>query len=59
MAEVKKKKVNVLIVDDQPAKLLSYEVILSDLGENLIRAGSGREALDQLLKMDVAVVLWT
>ena len=34
------------MVDDQPAKLLSYEVILSELGENLIKAGSGREALE-------------
>jgi PAS domain S-box-containing protein len=50
-------KVNILMVDDQPAKLLSYEVILSDLGENLIKAGSGREALEHLLKTDVAVVL--
>jgi PAS domain S-box-containing protein len=50
-------KVNILMVDDQPAKLLSYEVILSDLGENLIKATSGREALEQLLKTDVAVVL--
>src|SRR6202008_165933 len=50
-------KVNILMVDDQPAKLLSYEVILGDLGENLIKATSGREALDHLLKHDVAVVL--
>src|SRR5437660_5269712 len=50
-------KVNILLVDDQPAKLLSYEVILSELGENLIKATSGREALEQLLKNDVAVVL--
>jgi two-component sensor histidine kinase/two-component SAPR family response regulator len=50
-------KVNILLVDDQPAKLLSYEVILRDLGDNLVKATSGREALDQLLKMDVAVVL--
>src|SRR5947209_13536854 len=50
-------KVNILMVDDQPAKLLSYEVILSQLGENLIKATSGREALEQLLKNDVAVVL--
>ena len=35
-------KVNILMVDDQPAKLLSYEAILSDLGENLIKATSGR-----------------
>ena len=48
---------NILMVDDQPAKLLSYEVILSELGENLIKAGSGREALEHLLKTDIAVVL--
>jgi PAS domain S-box-containing protein len=50
-------KVNILLVDDQPAKLLSYEVILKDLNENLIKAASGREALEQLLKTDIAVVL--
>jgi PAS domain S-box-containing protein len=50
-------KVNILMVDDQPAKLLSYEVILKDLGENLIAASSGKEALEFLLKTDVAVVL--
>src|SRR6202163_446667 len=50
-------KVNILMVDDQPAKLLSYEVILKELDENLIKAHSGREALDQLLKNDIAVVL--
>jgi len=50
-------KVNILMVDDHPDKLLTYEVILSELGENLIKATSGREALEQLLKNDVAVVL--
>ena len=50
-------KVNILMVDDQPAKLLTYEVILSELGENLLKASSAREALEQLLKTDVAVVL--
>ncbi len=50
-------KVNILLIDDQPAKLLSYEAILSDLGENLIKASSGREALEHLLKTDIAVVL--
>lgn len=49
--------VNILLVDDQPAKLLSYEVILKDLGENLLKAHSGREALELILKNDVAVVL--
>ncbi|MGH6788212.1 MAG: response regulator [Pseudolabrys sp.] len=50
-------KVNILLVDDQQAKLLSYEVILHDLGENLLKASSGREALEHLLKSDIAVVL--
>ncbi len=38
-------------------KLLSYEAILDELGENLIKANSGKEALEQLLKNDIAVVL--
>src|SRR5271169_3704614 len=50
-------RVNVLLVDDQPSKLLSYEVILEELGENLIKASSGRQALEQLLRRDVAVIL--
>ena len=50
-------KVNILMVDDQPSKLLTYEVMLAELNENLIKANSGREALEQLLKIDVAVVL--
>ena len=50
-------KVNILLVDDQPAKLLSYEVILRDLGENLVKTASATEALQYLLKNDVAVVL--
>jgi PAS domain S-box-containing protein len=50
-------RVTILMVDDQPAKLLSYEVILQDLGERLVKATSGREALEYLLRDDVAVVL--
>ncbi|MGA9306838.1 MAG: PAS domain-containing protein [Candidatus Sulfotelmatobacter sp.] len=50
-------KVNILMVDDQPAKLLSYEVMLGGLGENLIKAASAKEALEVLLKNDIAVVL--
>ncbi|MFZ3277298.1 MAG: PAS domain-containing protein [Candidatus Sulfotelmatobacter sp.] len=50
-------KVNILMVDDQPAKLLSYEVMLGELGENLIKAASAKEALEVLLRNDVAVVL--
>src|SRR6266403_3842465 len=49
--------VNILMVDDQPSKLLSYEVMLGELGENLVKASSGREALELLLKMDFAVLL--
>jgi len=49
--------VNILMVDDHPAKLLSYEAMLADLGETLIRAGGAREALAHLLHDDVAVVL--
>src|SRR3954453_21864159 len=50
-------KVNIVLVDDQPAKLLAYEVILKDLGENLAIATSGREALAYLLRHEVAVIL--
>ena len=50
-------KVNILLVDDQAGKLLSYEVILRQLGENLIKASSGREALEHLLRTEIAVVL--
>jgi two-component sensor histidine kinase/DNA-binding response OmpR family regulator len=50
-------KINVLLVDDQPAKLMAYEVILSELGENLLKAASAREAFEHLLKTDVAIVL--
>jgi signal transduction histidine kinase len=50
-------KVNILLVDDHPGKLLSYEAILGELGENLLKAHSADEALQCLLKNDVAVVL--
>jgi PAS domain S-box-containing protein len=50
-------KVNVLLVDDQPAKLLANEEILRDLGENLVRASSAREALEFLLKNEAAIIL--
>src|SRR5579862_6196952 len=53
----KDEPVNILLVDDQPAKLLSYEVILSELGQRLIKAGSAREALEQLLKNEIAIIL--
>lgn len=48
---------NILMVDDQPGKLMTYEAILAPLGENLLKARSAREALHYLLHHDVAVVL--
>ncbi|HXP39377.1 MAG TPA: PAS domain-containing protein, partial [Candidatus Acidoferrales bacterium] len=53
----KDERVNILMVDDQPGKLLSYEVMLGGLGEKLIKAMSAKEALEVLLKTDIAVVL--
>src|SRR5437660_6973952 len=50
-------KVNILLVDDQPAKLLTYEVILRELGDHLLKATSAQEALTLLLKNEIAVVL--
>jgi signal transduction histidine kinase len=52
-----RERVNILLVDDDPAKLLSYEAILGGLGERLITAHSGREALEHLLKHDIAVIV--
>ena len=50
-------RVNILLVDDQPARLLTYQSILSELGQNLVLAHSGREALDKLMHDEFAVVL--
>jgi signal transduction histidine kinase len=54
---IDQEKVDILLVDDQPANLLSYEVILAQLGENLIKAGSASEALEILLKRNIAIML--
>ncbi|HEY2462536.1 MAG TPA: response regulator [Steroidobacteraceae bacterium] len=50
-------KVNILLVDDSQAKLLSHEVVLAEMGENLLKAGSAREAFECLLKNEVALIL--
>ena len=50
-------QINILMVDDQPAKLLTYESMLSQMGERLIKAQTASEALSHLLKDDIAVVL--
>ncbi|MFT3684116.1 MAG: PAS domain S-box protein [Phycisphaerales bacterium] len=50
-------KVTILIVDDQPAKLLSLEVVIAELGERIVKATSAEQALRILLHEEVAVVL--
>ncbi|HZW05970.1 MAG TPA: response regulator, partial [Phycisphaerales bacterium] len=50
-------RVNILLVDDQPAKLLSLETIVASLDENILKASSAEEALHVLLANDIAVVL--
>jgi len=50
-------RVSILLVDDRPDKLLALEAILGDLGQNMVRAYSGREALRALLQQDFAVIL--
>jgi PAS domain S-box-containing protein len=47
----------VLLVDDRPENLLALEAILEPLGQRLVRAGSGDEALKALLRDDFAVIL--
>lgn len=50
-------QVNILLVDDTPANLAALEAIFANLNYNLIKAGSGKEALSHLLKHDFAVIL--
>jgi signal transduction histidine kinase len=50
-------KVNILLVDDREENLIALESVLNDLGQNLVMAQSGREALKQLLTQEFAVIL--
>src|SRR4051812_31987322 len=50
-------KVNILLVDDQPNNLLTLEATLASLGQNLVTASTGREALKRLLEDDFALIL--
>jgi hypothetical protein len=50
-------RINILMVDDQPANLVALEAMLEDLGQNLVKATSGREALKCLLTDEFAVIL--
>ncbi|UXI66526.1 response regulator [Tahibacter amnicola] len=54
---VNEDKVNILLVDDQPARLLAYEAILEELGENLVSARSGEEALKRLMEAEFGVIV--
>ena len=49
--------VSLLLVDDKPASLLSLEAILGGLEYHLVKAGSGEEALQQLLAQEFALIL--
>src|SRR5687767_11188445 len=50
-------QVNILLVDDDPAKLMSYEVVLRPLGANLIKAATVQETFQKLLSADIGVIL--
>ena len=56
-SEAEAVKLNILIVDDVPAKLVAHEAVLAELGQNIIKASSGREALEHLLRGEFAVIL--
>lgn len=52
-----RRRARILLVDDRPENLLALEAVLAPLGLDLVRAGSGDEALARLLKQDFAVIL--
>ena len=56
-SEIFDETVNILLVDDQPGKLLAYEAILDGVNANLIKATTAEEALTALLKTEIAVIL--
>jgi signal transduction histidine kinase len=57
IAGTKPEPVSVLLVDDNPARLLSYRTILEPLGEKLVEANSGRDALRRVMDEEFAVIL--
>ncbi len=52
-----REKINILLVDDHPGKLLAHEAILSELQENIVTASSGEQALECLLHNSFAIIL--
>jgi signal transduction histidine kinase len=57
LAPITQERANILIVDDRPDKRLVFRTILDELGENLVTADSGEEALRWLLENECAVIL--
>ena len=57
MDETGTEKVNILLVDDRPDKLLALEAVIESLHQNVVKATSGKEALRCLLQQDFAVIL--
>lgn len=57
VVEQQEDKANILLVDDNPETLLALEAILEDLGQNVVKAESAKDALRHLLKEEFAVVL--
>jgi len=56
-AEDAQQKASILLVDDRDENLVALEAVLKDLGQNLVRAKSGQEALRLLFRQDFAVIL--
>jgi CheY-like chemotaxis protein len=50
-------RVNILLVDDRPDKLMALEIVLASLGQNLVLAHSGTEALRHLLQQEFALIV--
>ena len=54
---VRRRPVNILVVDDRDENLMAVEAVLNDPGYRLVRARSGREALKEVLDQDFALIL--
>src|SRR2546423_1962730 len=57
MEKMQEEKVNILVVDDLPDKLLAYRAVLDELEQNLVVVNSGAQALKEVLQRDFAVIL--
>ena len=54
---LEQEKVNILVVDDLPEKHVVFGSILEELGQNIVSARSGQEALRHILEREFAVIL--